>query len=292
MTSDSEPMESDFNGSTTTQSSWIAWLTMPLLLLLGWVVYEITMLPGLAALFMCLKFGWADFRTAFWLRQTDPNKPRGQACFWLYVTSGVWKVAFMGLFMAILVGILYLIQLDLRPMGPRKQEQQSAEQLAHGALVVLMAGLGVCSLLSVHTTLIGRRNRVRYWLASGIHRDRELQHWPPRQGQNNRATIVLITGLTLFVLFTVPPVALLLLIGIRQFVPIPRPYVVILCLFVIFWGVPWLVASLMDWVRKWMIADRPADCWEVIPLPVSALEEHSPAHPDDVWMAERSPWEG
>src|SRR5437879_6067252 len=67
--------------------------TWPLLLAAGWVLYEVTTQPSLAILTICLKFGWNDFRTAYWLRRTDPSRKRGRAYFWLYLGSGFWRTA-------------------------------------------------------------------------------------------------------------------------------------------------------------------------------------------------------
>ncbi|VTS08926.1 hypothetical protein [Tuwongella immobilis] len=285
MASDTEPMESDLTDGTTPQSSWVSWLTMPLLLLLGWVVYEVTMLPGLAALFMCLKFGWADFRTAFWLRRTDPNKPRGRACFWMYLTSGVWKVAIMGFVMAMLVAILYAVQQKNRPLGQPIQREQSAEQLAIGATLTMLAGFGICSVLTVRTILIGRRYRVRYWLSSGTHRDRVQRNWPPKLGRHNHAATILITGITLGTVVILPmSLAIVFSLADRMNAPVPmniQGFVYIGSLLLI---LPLFIMITMDWLRKRMVAEHPIECWGTDPLPDPKPTMAPPAHPDDVWM--------
>src|SRR4051794_36905981 len=66
---------------------------LPLLLVVGWVLYELTAQPALGVAAICLKFGWEDFPPAFWLRRNDPQRTRADACFWLYIASGVWKAA-------------------------------------------------------------------------------------------------------------------------------------------------------------------------------------------------------
>ena len=67
-----------------------------LLLIVAWLVFELTAQPALAVAAVCVKFGWEDFRTARWLRRSDPDRLRGRACFWLYVASGLWKTAITG----------------------------------------------------------------------------------------------------------------------------------------------------------------------------------------------------
>src|SRR5215475_3477379 len=65
------------------------------LLLLGWLLYEATSQPELAAAVTCAKFGWSDWRAAWWLRRVDPDWRRGRTCFWFYLAYGLWKVAVM-----------------------------------------------------------------------------------------------------------------------------------------------------------------------------------------------------
>ena len=61
---------------------WRLRLSWPVVLLLAWLVYEFTALPGLAAAVTCWKFGWADFLAARWLRRAE--KAFGQP---MYCTS-------------------------------------------------------------------------------------------------------------------------------------------------------------------------------------------------------------
>src|SRR5688500_12502652 len=87
------------------RGTWV-WLW---LLLLGFVIYELTAYPALGIGTVCLKFGWEDFRTALWLRRTDPLPARGRACFWLYLSFGLLKTAITG-------GILMLVCATLAPL--------------------------------------------------------------------------------------------------------------------------------------------------------------------------------
>src|SRR5207302_5843758 len=64
---------------------------------------------------MCLKLGWDDFRTAFWLRRRDPSRRRGRACFWLYLANGFWKVSAIGL----VVSLLFILIAILPRLGQR-----------------------------------------------------------------------------------------------------------------------------------------------------------------------------
>src|SRR5262245_6522225 len=73
---------------------WANVLSVPLLLVIGWVLYELTAQPALGVAAVCAKFGWDDFRTARWLLRIDPNPARGWACAWLSIANGLVKVSF------------------------------------------------------------------------------------------------------------------------------------------------------------------------------------------------------
>src|SRR3954449_3340007 len=65
-----------------------------------WAVYELTHSPALACVFICLKFGLEDFRTAAWLYRHDPSRWRREATFALYLAWGLWKAAGVAFLMA------------------------------------------------------------------------------------------------------------------------------------------------------------------------------------------------
>lgn len=95
-------------------ASWTA------LLLVGWLIYEFTAQPGLAAFAVCTKLTWNDFATARWLSRVDYNWRRARMCFWFYLAFGLWKMAVAGgaLIALTLIGILIPQQLA----GPQRAE--------------------------------------------------------------------------------------------------------------------------------------------------------------------------
>ena len=96
---------------------WANVLSVPLLLVIGWVLYELTAQPALGVAAVCIKFGWDDFRTAWWLRRRDPDWRRARACFWLYLASGLWKLAIS----ASLMIFAYIFLKFMGALGPRAQ---------------------------------------------------------------------------------------------------------------------------------------------------------------------------
>jgi hypothetical protein len=175
-------------------------LSWPMLFLAGWLLYEFTAQPGLAALVACAKFGWSDVRTSFWLRRVDPDRWRGQTCFWAYLTYGLWKVAVMATLTMIVLGFLSVL---VDPVPRQQQANNDFSPVLGGALAAAAVGFG----LSFPTTYIAlwsaRRNGVRVWLGRAPNRARKERFWPPHHGGINAAPFVGFTCLVLTLWFIV-----------------------------------------------------------------------------------------
>src|SRR5690348_12629896 len=115
-------------------------LSWPMLFLAGWLLYEFTAQPGLAALVACAKLGWGDVRTAVWLRRVDPDRTRGQTCFWAYLTYGLWKIAVMATLTMIALGVFGLL-FDRAPRPP--QANNGLSPVFGGALAAMAMGFGL-----------------------------------------------------------------------------------------------------------------------------------------------------
>lgn len=165
-----------------------------MLFLAGWLLYEFTAQPGLAALVACAKFGWADVRAAVWLRRVDPDRPRGRTCFWAYLTYGLWKVAVMATLTMIALG-LFNVFLDRAARPP--QANNGFSPVLGGALAAAMMGFGL-SLPAAYVALWSAlRNGVRVWLGHAPVRARKERFWPPSQGGINATPFV---GFTILIL--------------------------------------------------------------------------------------------
>ena len=63
-------MDSEFDRYITDEPRTPKWqppLTWSAILFVAWLIYEFTAQPGLAVLWVCIKFGWNAFLTACWL---------------------------------------------------------------------------------------------------------------------------------------------------------------------------------------------------------------------------------
>lgn len=235
------------------QRSWFGrlHLSWPMLLLAGWLLYEFTAQPGLAALVACAKFGWAEFRTAFWLRRVDPDRPRGKTCFWSYLTYGLWKIAVLATITMIIFGFLSV----LFDPGPRKPLANGGlSPVLGGAMAAAAVGFG----LSFPTTYIALwsawRNGVRIWLGQAANRARKERFWPPCHGRVNVAPFVGFTLLVQTMWFIV-----FLALG---FAVIIQPMGVAIIFFWIGTMLTMLVALLiLGHVFSRVMARSPQECW-------------------------------
>src|SRR5215831_15315542 len=108
------------------QRRWGNVIVVSLLVGLGWLLFELTAQPALGAVAVCAKFGWNDFRTAWWLRRRDLNRRRAAACFWLFVASAFWKMA-IGAF--VLLFVYGFAGSMLQPQQPANQPGQLMDAL-------------------------------------------------------------------------------------------------------------------------------------------------------------------
>src|SRR5947209_11737499 len=173
-------------------------LTLPLILAVGWLIYEITAQPGLAAMAMCLKFGWEDIRTAGWLARHDPDRRRGRACYWLYLGSGLWKVAMTSLAMIFFIMALVAI------LQPRGQQARQLLPMVAGAGMTLVLGFGFSALACFVALVVAWKHRVRLWLNGAVARARLRDEWPPLYGQGNRVLGLVITTVIVTCMLLVP----------------------------------------------------------------------------------------
>lgn len=222
-----------------------------MLFLAGWLLYEFTAQPGLAALVACAKVGWADVRTALWLRRVDPDRGRGRTCFWAYLTYGLWKVAVMATLTMIVLGMFgTLFDRAARP----PQGNNGFSPVFGGALAAMAIGFG----LSFPTTYVALwsalRNGVRLWLGQAPTRARKERFWPPQHGSVNAALYVGFTSLmmTLWLMVFLAGVLGVLL----------QPAGVALLVFLLGTLVSIVLVILIHFrISYRVIANSPQECW-------------------------------
>jgi len=248
-------------------SSWPRALAWPAMLTLGWVIYELTMQPALGLLVVCLKFGWEDFRIGWWLRQRDPDRGRGNACFWLYVASGLRWITIVSFLTMTFTCIAYGIQEALQPKAAGAPAQEPPLSVMVTLLTVLV-GFGLLSIATFLALGTAFLNHVRLWHGPQPRRAYRMGYWPPYEIQDTRsggAGVLIVTAL-------IPWAALLmgsLIVCCGMLMEPPHgPMLQGVLLFAMFiLSTVGLVGGAVgvflvgDHIAAYMIADTPADCW-------------------------------
>lgn len=254
-----------FTDVAPAEHGWTRHLTWPMLLGLGWLIYEITHKPALGAMAVCLKFGLSDFRTARWLSRIDEHRGRAQSCFWLYLATGLYKTAITGSVLAIGLTLLAAI---LRPRGlqpPPALNWAGLKEAFLGAALTTLGGF-ILSVVVSHVALAcALRHQVKLWLDRDIHQARRENVWPScysAGGRLNRAEFPIIVSL----IFTLGLVTLVTLIGtvlaLRGAGGLAFLFGLGMALFVFAAGMR-LFLRAAERLRREVFARSPEECWGV-----------------------------
>jgi hypothetical protein len=232
----------------------------PALLLVGWLLYELTERPALAVITICLKFGWEDFRTALWLWRRDPRRGRGWACAFLYVSSGLWKTTATALLLlcAYIIALAVAEGLRAQPGQPINLEVELMSTFLTGTVGAVLAILTTC--LAVELALCCK---AKLWLNRQVHWARREDHWPPPDGpalQVNRIGVLTLVVLVVFWLGVMVGsiIAFSSVRGPQARDPGP--------LWMILFQVPWWAALyglylIQNYLERVAFARCPSDCW-------------------------------
>jgi hypothetical protein len=241
-----------------------------LILSVAFVVTELTTHPSIGVSVLCLKFGWNDFRTAFWLRCRDPNRKRGATCGWFYLASGLWRVCLWS-FGLMFVTIIFFVETQrLQPVPPKAQNEPNLPPEIQTCMVMWLASFASAMLFTGAAILLAWRRRVKVWISASISESRRRDAWPPRPLPRMRPEANLLkywafgTGIGAFVVFFV--IGLFL---IDPFMGFDRagnngPLAPVFGLVVVV-GFPLLAVifcpTMTGLVLQWFGARSPLECW-------------------------------
>ena len=251
-------------------------LSLPVVLAIGWIIYEVSHSPGLAAMVMCLKFGWEDFRTAVWLRRRDPWRARGRANFSLYLASGMWKAALIGIvmvFVTLVAETIVNIGNANNAGGNAPPPLQNVKTLILGAFGATLFGQAIACLACSRALSIARTHRIPLWLSGSVHFARHQNDWPPLYGFANRL-VWLNASCFLFGWLIFMPILSMITgdyVNDKLKIPVPRG----LFYFIFFFGFMRRAMRLSSQHRALGIfATHPAQSWGT--EPVEAVHEYNP----------------
>jgi hypothetical protein len=251
------------------ERDWGVHLSWTTLIVLGWVVYELTSQPAIGAAVACTKFGWADVQAAFWLRRVDPDHRRGVTCFWWYITFALWKVAIMAVLAAVMIG---LISAAFEGLPKRAVPPKPVSPVLQGVGVAMGVGFGLSLLASYVAVWSALRSGIRVWLGPAPHRARTRRYWPPSEGQVNFAPYVTFTTL----IGSIPLSLAVVIISHTVLFHIPAaPWVAFQLLTILLLLVGGLITAYSVLSRR-VAAQTLRECWPLVPGEVA---REVPEHP-------------
>jgi hypothetical protein len=233
----------------------------------GLILYELTNQPAVGVATLCLKFGLEDFNTARWLWRFDPWPARGRASWWMFVASGLWKIAAL----AVGVNLVVISALYVLPNLNGRFPPNRLLQAFKGAGLMSVACFGLSAVATTWAVGIAARNRVRLWLDGSTGRSCRNGTWPPygaARRRYNRLRILLASAFATVCIVVVGGISVV----IRVFEALGAGKE---------WGAIAVVSFMFVWMAGalWMFhlvaANFPAECWppdELAALPGDPLQ--------------------
>lgn len=246
-----EPREPDARSAERMRFLWF------LLLGAGLLVFELTAQPALGITVACAKFGVEDFLTALWLRRTDPNRCRGNACYWFYMANGLWRVtkyAFLGI-------VLFVVIHDLLPR-PQGRQQVLMEFLA--TWLVFLSAWGLSAAATFVGVCLARRDGLRIWLDATLHQSRRFGIWPPRPTETNNVDGLLCIAVVMALALIGTALCILIGFALAAVQPPPKPNTIMIV--IILGGLAiggigaYLVTTIFS-LEQTIVARSPRECW-------------------------------
>jgi hypothetical protein len=265
-------MEEELPATSETEDRHKSLFAWSAVLTAGWLIYELTAMPELGAFLICAKFGWSDFRAATWLKGFDPVQKRGWACFWLYLSSSLWKMAILATLGICAFGLLHPIFDFFQPNG----NVRPLPRWFIGVGVAAFVGYAFSAVTTFVSVWIAWKHGIKLWLSIFIDRARREGIWPPYQlylGEPNNAAGLLTSAIISGYLGTVISLAvILILLGYHS--------TAIVSLLVILVLTPRSVVRLRDVLGVNILASSPAECWGTLQTVsdelqyLAALDQH------------------
>lgn len=230
-------------------------------LLVAVIIYELTSHVWLGVTFLCTKFGWEYFRTAIWLKRSDPDRTRGHICLWIYLAAGMWRTAVAGV---ALMFAYALVHGDNKNQGPPPEFVEA----------VLVAVVGFC--LSASATLFGmglaRWRGRRVWLDSGVHRNRQRNIWPPTMTGPNQAGPLILTSIFVFAVPCAGLGLVLLILAANQ-IGLVHPTALIVVFMSGIGLLSFAILGSRDFLQRRILASEFENYWNAIPSTISSIKK-------------------
>jgi hypothetical protein len=241
---------------------WLGALAWPLVVLIGLLLFELTAQPAVAVIALCLKFGWNDLRTAWWLRRRDSRRGRGWACFFLYISSALWKITLSGF---LLLLALFVVLAVVFVIGGKKVQPPDA--LANQLSAALLTGLIGASLampLSWVAVFLALVSRSKLWLDGQVNRARREDCWPPSDGpanRGNRAGLLILSALIMVWFVSLTATFFVLLFAFEKAGQANSPLLMTGCWIASFGLNIFALYKFQNYFERMLLARSPSECW-------------------------------
>ena len=136
---------------------------------LGFCAFEWFANPGISVAVACLKFGYTDFRTAWWLRG-DRRAGRGDIHALFYFARGCFVTALWSVFFSVLFGLLEQAIIRNNPFDV-------VEDLFISTLLVTVIGFCLGALAAGWGFKLVVEQQRNIWMDSTIHQARRERRW-------------------------------------------------------------------------------------------------------------------
>ena len=236
-------MDSNLDSPETDQESadppafrWpVGWGVM---LLMGWLTYELTAQPPYGIAVTCAKFMWNDIVTGWWWFRRDPWRSRGGCGMLLVWCRGLFKYSVSAVSFGVIAELINEAEGDLwnAPW-----------------YLCLLAGGFAMSLMAVFATVVGFsaiKSGVRLWLDGELYGSRVLDQFPPPKSADENGAIDILAIACMWQLFAGMSLLILILQRVDPFVAILVATSLLLA------HVIWT-----RWVNGRMLARTPDECW-------------------------------
>jgi hypothetical protein len=227
-------------------------LVWSIVALAGWLAFDLTAEPAVAAAILCGRFGWDDLLTAIWLRRRDPDRARGRTCAWFCLASGTMKVFFSA---CVLTALIAEVVTFIEARQPQPNPNAPMPEAIWGPLLLMAGATPLIALLALTGAISARIHGVRVWIDGSLHCSRRDGIWPPEfaalndVNQRNRAQIAMPALLALAMVGCVAGAVILRVLGLDM-----------LCVIVLVAGALCIIAG-QGSHSNGLFARVPSECW-------------------------------
>jgi hypothetical protein len=141
------------------KGAWNSALVWSIAALAGWLAFDLTAEPAIAAAVLCGRFGWNDLLTALRLRRCDPDRARGCAYSWFYLASGTMKVFLSA---CALTALIAEVVVFIERRRPQPDPNALMPDAIWGPLLLMAVAMPLAALLALVGILSARIHGVQW----------------------------------------------------------------------------------------------------------------------------------